>query len=154
FATDAVGGAFSGNTGTPLNLQQGDVWISFDGGWDGLRTITAQFDPNQGSATMYLYNNALAQVAVSVPVAGGAQLQYSGISGAPYFLKITGTNTNVTITSDPPSITSAGPLGMTADSAASPATSAAPASNPPSNQTASSTSSTPSTPMTSDSNDA
>ena len=44
FATDVVTSQF-GAPGTALNLQAGDVWVSFDGGWQGQRTIQAAFDP-------------------------------------------------------------------------------------------------------------
>jgi hypothetical protein len=80
-----------------LDTRSGDIWISFDGGWDGARTIQALFDPSLGSATMTLYNNALQPVAVSSPFAGGAQLTYVGTSGAPYFMRISGNNPHVTL---------------------------------------------------------
>jgi hypothetical protein len=78
-----------------LDLRTGEIWISFDGGWDGLRTIDALFDPSQGSVTMRLYNNALQEIASSFPTATGASLLHSGQTGAPYFLRITGTNPSV-----------------------------------------------------------
>lgn len=99
FATTVVGGTSGPQMSTvgTVNPKNGDVWISFDGGWDGQRTIDALFDASLGTATMTLFNNNLQQVASSFPTATGASLIYNGISGAPYFLKISGTNTSVAL---------------------------------------------------------
>ena len=99
-------------TGGTVNPKTGDVWISFDGGWDGQRIIDAAFDSAQGSATMSLYNNSLVKVADSFPTATGAQLIYNGVSGAPYFLKITGTNPSVALNFSNPTA----PLAATSSS--------------------------------------
>jgi hypothetical protein len=100
FATAAVGGTFGPTlnmAASTLNLKTGDIWVSFDGGWSGLRTIEALFDSSQGSVTMKLYNNALQEVAIAGPTATGAVLLYSGQTGQPYFLRLSGTNPNVTV---------------------------------------------------------
>jgi hypothetical protein len=97
FASSIVTGIFGPiNTTTGIDLRTGDAWIAFDGGWNGARTIQALFNAANGSATMTLYNNALEQVAASSPNAGGAQLTYHG-TGGPYFLKVSGTNPNVSL---------------------------------------------------------
>lgn len=104
FATAIVTGQWGPqvSTGGTVNPKTGDVWISFDGGWDGQRTIEATFDASQGSATMTLYNNAVQVVATSTPTATGAKLTFTGTSGAAYFLRISGTNSSVAISiSDP-----------------------------------------------------
>lgn len=101
-------------TGGTVNPKTGDVWISFDGGWDGQRIIDAVFDSAQGSATMTLYNNSLVKVADSFPTATGAELIYNGVSGAPYFLKISGTNPSVALTFHDP--TPVAPLAATSGS--------------------------------------
>jgi hypothetical protein len=130
FASAVVGGQFGpATTATRLNPRLGDIWISFDGGWDGLRTIDAIFEASQGSATMYLYNNSLVQVAVSAPTPDGARLQYFGTSGSAYFLKLTGTNTEVTLHSDPPVLSSAGPLSALGGTSDSGSTNVVPANN-------------------------
>ncbi len=128
FASTLLNGGFSAtvNPTTAVNLLNGDVWVSFDGGFDGARTIQALF--SSGTATMTLYNNSLQAVAISAPNAGGAVLQYTGTLGAPYFLKVTGSATSVTFTvtggptssslggSSTPSVATAG--GSTSSSAA------------------------------------
>jgi hypothetical protein len=84
-----------------VNPSTGDLWISFDGGWDGWKTIQAEFQT--GTASMTLYDNGLHPIAVSTPNSEGAVLSYQGISGAAYFLKLSGTSTQVTLTtSDSP----------------------------------------------------
>jgi hypothetical protein len=100
FATAAVSGIFGPTLnmpGTVLDLRTGDIWVSFDGGWQGLRTIDALFNSSQGSVTMKLYNNALQEVASSSANAAGASLLYNGQAGQPYFLRISGSNPNVTV---------------------------------------------------------
>jgi hypothetical protein len=59
--------------------------------------LLALFDTNLGSATMTLYNNELGEVAKSIPVANGAQLTYNGVLGGAYFVRISGTSSNVSI---------------------------------------------------------
>jgi Calx-beta domain/SdrD B-like domain/Dockerin type I domain len=100
FATAAVGGLFGPTINMPgatLNLSSGDIWVSFDGGWNGLRTIEAVFQPGEGTATMRLYNNSLQEVALSAPTLTGALLLFNGQIGAPYFLRISGSNPDVTV---------------------------------------------------------
>ncbi len=100
FATSTVGGTFGPNVnmpGTVLDLRTGDIWVSFDGGWEGLREVDALFNSSQGPVTMTLYNNALQQVAVSAPTSTGSVLIYGGQLGAAYFLKLSGTNSHVTV---------------------------------------------------------
>jgi hypothetical protein len=53
------------------------------------------------------------KVAESFPTATGAQLIYNGVSGAPYFLKISGTNPSVALTFHDPT---AGPLAAQSSS--------------------------------------
>ncbi len=89
-------------TGGTVNPKTGDVWISFDGGWAGQRILDAVFNSAQGTATMSLYNNSLVKVADSFSTATGARIIYTGVAGAPYFLKISGTNPSVALSfSDP-----------------------------------------------------
>jgi hypothetical protein len=99
FASAIVTGEFGPQiaTGGTVNPRTGDVWISFDGGWDGQRTIEALFDGSLGGATLTLYNNSLNAIASSTPTATGASLQYNGVLGAPYFLRISGTNASVSL---------------------------------------------------------
>ncbi len=99
FASAIVTGEFGPqiSTGGTVNPRTGDVWISFDGGWDGMRTIQALFDGSLGGATLTLYNNNLNAISSSSPTATGAQLQYNGVLGAPYFLRISGTNPSVSL---------------------------------------------------------
>ncbi len=83
--------------GAIIDLTRGDAWISADGGWQGPRSVNALFDASQGSATMYLYNNAMQLVAVSSATPTGAAITYSAVPGAAYFLKISGTNRSVAL---------------------------------------------------------
>ncbi len=105
FATAAVEG-YGVNmnlSGTVLDLRTGDIWVSFDGGWSGLRQIDALFNSAQGTANMRLYNNNLQEVADSSPSSTGAVLLYNGTLGQTYFLRITGSNSNVTVQITEPS---------------------------------------------------
>ncbi len=107
FASAVVGGNFGPNinmTGTVLNLKTGDIWVSFDGGWSGLRQIDALFNSADGSASMKLYNNNLQEVALSAPSATGAILLHNGTLGQTFFLRITGSNSNVTVQIAEPSV--------------------------------------------------
>ncbi|HTM52406.1 MAG TPA: Calx-beta domain-containing protein, partial [Pirellulales bacterium] len=99
FATAVVTGEWGPqiSTSSTVNPRTGDIWISFDGGWTGMRTIDALFDGALGTATMTLYDNAKNAVAVSSPTGTGAQLQFNGTSGLPYFLRVSGTNPSVQI---------------------------------------------------------
>ncbi len=100
FASSVVTGHYGPATTTSnLNLRGGDVWVSFDGGWQGMRTVEALFDAGQGSATMTLYDDAtpIHALATSVPTPGGSQLQYLGVAGHTYFLRVSGTNGNVSL---------------------------------------------------------
>jgi hypothetical protein len=105
FASAIVTGEWGGQIGTlgAVNPKSGDVWISFDAGWFGQRTIDAMFDTNQGGVTMKLYNNNMQEVATSFGAgAGHAQLIYNGNSSSPLFLKVSGSNNQVAISVTPP----------------------------------------------------
>jgi len=107
FASAANGSVFSPELDVPgamLDLRSGDVWVSFDGGWDGLRQIDALFDPNLGTVTMKLYNNALQEIAVSSATATGATMLHSGQAGETYFLRITGSSANVRVSMSSPTL--------------------------------------------------
>jgi len=100
FASAVVGGGFVPTIdapGTVLDLRTGDVWVSFDGAWGGLRQIDALYNAAGGSVFMKLYNNRMEEVALSAPSATGSVLFYNGTLGDTYFLKITGSNPNVVI---------------------------------------------------------
>ncbi len=100
FASAVVGGVFGpemNTEGTILNLRTGDIWVSFDGGWSGIRQIDALFDSSQGTVNMKLYNNSLQEIASSLPGSAGSSLLYNGQLGHTYFLRISGTNANVTL---------------------------------------------------------
>jgi hypothetical protein len=116
FATAIVTGQWGPQiaAGGTVNPKTGDVWVSFDGGWDGQRIIDAAFNSAQGSATMSLYNSSLVKVADSFPTATGAEIIYNGVSGAPYFLKISGTNPSVALTFHDPTVVA--PLAATSGS--------------------------------------
>jgi uncharacterized protein YndB with AHSA1/START domain len=100
FATAMTTGEFGPqmSAGGTVNPKTGDLWVSFDGGWNGQRTIDAAFNSSQGSCTMTLYNNNLQVIATSFPTATGAELIYNGTAGAAYFLRVSGTNTSVALT--------------------------------------------------------
>jgi hypothetical protein len=105
FASAIVTGEWGGQIGTVgvVNPKPGDVWISFDAGWIGQRTIDANYAANQGAVSMKLYNNNLQEVASSFNVAAGhSQLIYNGNSTTPLFLKVSGSNDQVSISVTPP----------------------------------------------------
>jgi hypothetical protein len=100
FASAVVGGGFGPTVdvpGTVLDLRTGEVWVSFDGAWGGIRQIDALYNAAGGSVTMKLYNNRMEEVAISAPSATGSVLYYNGTLGDTYFLKITGSNSNVVV---------------------------------------------------------
>ncbi|MBI3836874.1 MAG: hypothetical protein HY288_02925 [Planctomycetia bacterium] len=104
FSSAVVTGEFGPPaTDTAIDLRAGNAWVSFDGGWQGQRTIQALFDPAQGSVTMTLYDLNLNQLAVSTPTFNGAQLQFNG-TGVTYFLKLSGTNSSVSLKIDAPAL--------------------------------------------------
>lgn len=106
FASAVVGGGFGPAIdlpGTVLDLRTGDVWVSFDGAWAGLRQIDALYNAAGGSVTMKLYNNRMEEVAISAPSGTGSVLYYNGTLGDTYFLKVTGSNSSVVIMSSTPS---------------------------------------------------
>jgi hypothetical protein len=127
FSSTVVGTQF-GALATPLNLLNGDVWISFDGGWQGQRTILALFNPAQGSATMTLYDYNLNLLAISVPTTIGAQLQFNG-GGVTYFLKVSGTNSNVSLSINDPQLAAnlTQPQGTTSSAISAPTGNSSPA---------------------------
>ncbi len=99
FLSSSINNPPNGAIYTPNNidLTRGDAWVSIDGGWQGTRTLQALFDASQGSATMYLYNNAMQLVAVSSATPTGSQMTYLGVPGPAYFLKLSGTNQDVSL---------------------------------------------------------
>ncbi len=114
FASAVVGGSFGPTInapGTVLDLRTGDIWVSFDGAWSGIRQIDALYNAAGGSVTMRLYNNRMQEVAVSAPSATGSVLYYSGTLGDTYFLKITGSNANVVVHLSTPSAMNLPPAG-------------------------------------------
>ena len=97
-ATSIITGEF----GPPVvlqnfNLQQGNVWISFDAGWQGLSTITGVYNTSLGSVNLQLYDYNLNLLASSNPNQSPASVSYSGTAGQPIFLEISGTNTDVNL---------------------------------------------------------
>jgi Calx-beta domain/SdrD B-like domain/Dockerin type I domain len=123
FATAMTTGEFGPqmSAGGTVNPKTGDLWVSFDGGWNGQRTIDAAFNSSQGSCTMTLYNNNLQVIATSFPTGTGAQLIYNGTTGAAYFLRISGTNASVALTfHDPvPNASPATTAGTSSDTSSS-----------------------------------
>lgn len=83
-----------------LNLAAGDIWLSIDGGWTGLLEFAST--PQGGTAGMTLYNNNLQPVASAVPTSGSAKFSYTGTTGTSYFLRISGTSSNVSVTAVDP----------------------------------------------------
>jgi hypothetical protein len=91
-------GAYGLPTGTQnVDLTQGDIWVSFDDGWQGARKFEALFNSAQGTATLTLYDNNFNVLATSTPETAGAVLIGLGTVGSTYFLKISGTSTNASL---------------------------------------------------------
>ncbi len=86
-----------GPSSTAFNLAQGDVWVSFDSGWQGTRTIDALFQAGQGTATMTLYDSNVHPLTSSTAVTSGAVLPYTGATSSALFLKVSGSNSNVSM---------------------------------------------------------
>ena len=89
--------ASTGPTFTGLDPQNGPNWVSFDAGVEGTLTAVAQFNPALGSVNLTLLNSAMNAVATSTSSGGQAELSFSGQSTGPYFLELTGTNSNVSL---------------------------------------------------------
>ena len=89
-----------GPPNTAFNLAQGDVWVSFDSGWQGTRTIDALFQTSQGTATMTLYDSNVNPLTSSTPVSNGAVLPYTGATSSALFLKVSGSNSSVSMKID------------------------------------------------------
>ncbi len=116
-ASAANGGVFGASMDlltSPINLQTGDAWISFDNGWSGLRAIEAFFDDAGGHAELRLYNNNWQEIAVSAPTDTGAVLFHNGQTGTPIFLRIRGTHPSVTASISEPGLPAAVPLALAA----------------------------------------
>ncbi len=98
FASSIVTGELGSQMNpSAINLQKGDIWVSFDNGLPGLNVIQALFQPSQGSVTMNLYDSNLNLVAMSTPTSSGSQIAYTGTGGTPYFLHISGSNPSVSL---------------------------------------------------------
>jgi hypothetical protein len=97
-----------------MNLTQGDVWISFDNGWQNAREFETLFNSAQGTATMTLYDSNLNVIATSSPETAGSVLIGNANLGSPYFLKISGSSTDASLkitesaTANSPSVAKSG----------------------------------------------
>lgn len=103
FFSTTINGGLNG-LNSPIvdaNLRQGDIWVSFDDGWDGLRKFQAYFDPANGTAEISLWafdrRGNLVKIASPTTVNGIPEIAFNGEAGKNYFLKITGTNTNASV---------------------------------------------------------
>jgi hypothetical protein len=77
-----------------LNLSNGDAWVSLDEGISG--TMTLQADGNgSGTTTLTLYNSSLQQVASQTSSDGDLRVDWTGVVGAPYFVRVSGSNQDV-----------------------------------------------------------
>ena len=95
FLASGMGGTLSvyGKPAGGLSLANGDLWVSIDGGYSG--PLTFQATPAGGTAGLTLYDNTLKPLASSTTSSGANGFSYTGTTGATYFLKISGTSTNV-----------------------------------------------------------
>jgi len=73
------------------------VWVSLDGGWQGQRNFELFFLSSQGNATLRLYDYNLNLLATSPTQVDHAQINYVGTPGNTVFLRISGTNPDVTL---------------------------------------------------------
>ncbi len=80
-----------------MDLTQGDVWVSFDNGWQNARKFESLFNSASGTVTMTLYDNNFNVLATSTSEAAGSVLIGNAALGTPYFLKISGSNTNASL---------------------------------------------------------
>lgn len=119
-----------------IDLRQGTLWIAFDAGWTGTRTFSASFLSSLGSVTLTLYDNNVMQLATST----AGVLQWTGVAGRTYFLKLTGTNPDVDLvvfdgstilsSSGPTSTTTTTTLTRPLATASSPSTTSAAVADP------------------------
>ena len=79
-----------------VNLSEGAAWLSVDGGIDGTLTVEAD-GSGAGSTTLTLYDNNLTQVATSTGTNGDLRVDWTGTPGAPYFIRVSGSNTDVDV---------------------------------------------------------
>ncbi len=94
----AMASSFGAGQGllSSLNLRQGAAWVSIDNGIDG--TLTAEADGSgAGSTTLTLYDGNLHQIATSTGATGDLRVDWNGSPGTPYFVKVTGTNSDVDV---------------------------------------------------------
>jgi hypothetical protein len=89
----------SADPNATIDLSQGAAFFSFDGGFSGSLFASAQYDAGEGSVSFELLDNSLNVIASSSDP-NSAQLQYEGIPGQNMFLKVTGTNENVWVTTE------------------------------------------------------
>ncbi len=106
-----------------LNLGGGDYWYGVDAGWQGAATFTAVHNPAAGSANLTLYDAQMQVMAQGVQQGGATSLSYSATAGQAYVLKVSGTNSNVSLQSAGPQVAlPAGPAGESTVGAVNPAT--------------------------------
>ncbi len=73
-----------------FNLSAGEVYLAFDGGWDGKALFTVQPLTGQGVPSAAVLNANLSVVAQSTPVSGRAELMSTANSGQPQFVRLRG----------------------------------------------------------------
>lgn len=104
FASTINGGV--NGIGSPIvnmDLTRGDIWISFDAGWDGLRKFQAYFA--SGNVSLKLYDidrfGKLHQLAASSLVNGIPEIAFTDSPDTnpkpPLFLQISGTSANASV---------------------------------------------------------
>ncbi len=77
-----------------LNLNAGDVWISYDAGLVGQLSAAAS-SSGPGTIGLTLYDENMVPVSIATAGTSSSQLNFTATSGQPYFLKISGTSSSV-----------------------------------------------------------
>ena len=80
-----------------LNLREGSVWIPFDAGIDGTLTAEATGAAGEGMPQMTIYDSNLRPLASSTGTGTSSRLDYQGQPGQPYFLAVSGANSDVDV---------------------------------------------------------
>jgi hypothetical protein len=88
----------SNSSSASLNLAAKSAWYSLDAGYSGTLTAQVEGAANAGTAQVTLYDSGLHPLASSAANSSQGRIDWNGTPGAPYFLLVSGTNTDADLT--------------------------------------------------------